>query len=429
MTDLASRPAAADTDAGGLESAAGTPVSEGRFPCLDGYRALAAFAVILVHVGFQTGRSVQGTGYSFLSRGDIGVPVFFVLSGFLLYRPMVLARLSGQSLPRLSDYFTKRALRIIPAYWVSVVLAMLLLDQNAAARHSAGEWIRYLTFTQIYSWSFKTVGLEQDWSLCVEVAFYLLLPLWPRLLRRLTRRSATPSVKAEFIGAAALVVVSLVWVSQTHGAVHHLSYLSANWIPEYFQWFALGMLMATISILPRTSPAAAARLRGIYDLAASPWTCVALAAAVYAVVLTPLGGPYNLVLETRWQALSKEILYGIFALIFLLPGFLGDQRVGLPRRFLASAPMRRLGEASYGIFLFHMPVLYYVFQIRHLQFPGHHFWQVLFEVVAISIPVAFFSLYVIERPAMKLKRLILRRPVPSSRAPAPDPQQAPATTG
>lgn len=421
MADVATRvgataPRAIEADAGGLESAAGTPRAEGRFPCLDGYRALAALAVVLTHVGFETGRSLNGhTGYSFLARGDIGVPVFFVLSGFLLYRPMVLARLSGRQLPRLSDYFTKRALRILPAYWVSVVIAMLLLDVNAGARHSAAEWVRYLTFTQVYSWSFKTVGLEQDWSLCVEVAFYLLLPLWPRLLRRLTRRSAEPSVKAEFIGAAVLVAISLLWINQTHGSHHHVTFLAANWIPEYFEWFVGGMLLATISVLPRTSPRAAERLRGIYELAESPWTCVALAAAVYALALTPAAGPYDLTPLSPLQALSKEVLYGVFAVLFLLPGFLGDQQHGLPRRFLASGVMRRLGEASYGIFLFHMEALYFVLQLMHLQFPASHFERILIETLVISIPVAFLSLYVIERPALRLKRYFLRPP----EAPAP----------
>jgi peptidoglycan/LPS O-acetylase OafA/YrhL len=176
------------------------------------------------------------------------------------------------------------------------------------------------------------------------------------------------------------------------------------------------MLLATISVLPRTSPAAAARLGWLYDLAESPWTCLALAGAVYVLVLTPAGGPYDLSVLNAWQALGKEVLYGVFAVLFLLPGFLGDQHRGLPRRFLSSVPMRKLGEASYGIFLFHMEALYFVFQVMHLSFPGYHFWRVLVEVIAISVPVAFVSLYVIERPALRLKRFILRRPAASSAA-------------
>src|SRR5882724_3717971 len=149
---------------------------------LDGLRAAAAAAVLLTHVGSLTGYALTGTPVSWaLSRGDVGVPIFFALSGLLLYRPWAVAALTGRrSGPPLATYLRRRALRILPAYWVVVAIALLWLHAPDA-RH-AWPWVQYLLLLQNYDahpWWIGTgaPGLAQAWSLDVEVSFYLLLPL------------------------------------------------------------------------------------------------------------------------------------------------------------------------------------------------------------------------------------------------------------
>src|SRR5215831_326317 len=93
---------------------------------LDGLRAAAAAAVLLTHVGGLTGYTVTGTPVSWvLSRGDVGVPIFFTLSGLLLYRPWAAAALTGSQTVPLGTYLRRRALRILPAYWAVVTVALL----------------------------------------------------------------------------------------------------------------------------------------------------------------------------------------------------------------------------------------------------------------------------------------------------------------
>src|SRR5581483_7751680 len=65
------------------------------FPCFDGLRAIAATAVLVHHAGFATGYSVNGRFGALFAHGDAGVSVFFLISGFLLYRPFVASHLSG----------------------------------------------------------------------------------------------------------------------------------------------------------------------------------------------------------------------------------------------------------------------------------------------------------------------------------------------
>src|SRR6266516_1997197 len=89
-------------------------------PMLDGLRAVAALAVLLTHVAFQTGEVARAAGGAVLARLDAGVAVFFVLSGFLLYRPYALARASGTPRPSIRRYVLRRAARILPAYWLAL---------------------------------------------------------------------------------------------------------------------------------------------------------------------------------------------------------------------------------------------------------------------------------------------------------------------
>jgi peptidoglycan/LPS O-acetylase OafA/YrhL len=148
---------------------------------LDGLRAVAAGAVLLTHVSGLTGYTLTGTPVSWaLSRGDVGVPVFFMLSGLLLYRRWAEAALTGAPTGPLGTYLRRRALRILPAYWAVVLIALPWLS-TSSARHG-WPWVQYLLLIQNYDanpWWTGTgaTGLSQMWSLAVEVSFYLVLPL------------------------------------------------------------------------------------------------------------------------------------------------------------------------------------------------------------------------------------------------------------
>src|SRR5664279_2258570 len=91
-----------------------------RLPALDGVRAAAALAVLTTHVAFQTASVARGPFGALQGRLDCGVAVFFALSGFLLARPWIL----GTS-PTTAQYFLCRAARILPAYWLAMVVAVI----------------------------------------------------------------------------------------------------------------------------------------------------------------------------------------------------------------------------------------------------------------------------------------------------------------
>ena len=158
---------------------------------IEGLRAVAAWSIVVFHVWVFSSPAVLGWNLgpftAFVSPLQSGVTLFFVLSGFLLYRPIAAALLDGVPGPSAWTYLRNRALRILPAYLVILMLVVFVLRSASlgASGHgvSAGALTDPRTFLldafllQTYVphgiWS----GILPAWSLTIEVAFYLLLPL------------------------------------------------------------------------------------------------------------------------------------------------------------------------------------------------------------------------------------------------------------
>lgn len=209
-----------DPAQGGLESV-GAPERVGS---LTGIRALAALLVVLTHAAYTTGKYPQGYLGLVWSRAEIGVPIFFVLSGFLLFRPWVKAAATGAPAPSVRRYAWHRVRRIMPAYVVTVLIAYLVYHFRTAGPNPGHTWeglFRNLTLTQIYAdnylYSFLHQGLTQMWSLAVEAAFYVVLPLLAYvLLVLLCRRRWRPGLL--MTGLVVAAAVSPVWLVIVH---HH----------------------------------------------------------------------------------------------------------------------------------------------------------------------------------------------------------------
>jgi peptidoglycan/LPS O-acetylase OafA/YrhL len=370
------------------------------FPALDSLRALGAFAVLATHAAFQTGRTVEGPFSAVLARLDAGVALFFVLSGFLLFRPLVAAVANGTAATPVRRYLWRRALRILPTYWLVVVAAMLLLPQNEGL--GARDWGVQLSLTQVYGSGLQRHGLSQMWSLSVEVAFYLLLPVlgWLALGRR-----GQPWRPRRALAVVALAVpVSVGWIV----AAHTLPFLDfrvhGQWLPWHLPWFAVGMAFAVVHVHTRVRQARGRWLL-LDDLAAAPGTCWAMAGAVVLLASTPIAGPRSLeALPTLGQSLVKMALYAVVAGLVVLPAVFGPAE-SPSRRVLAWAPFRRLGDLSYGIFLCHLLVLETVVRLMGQRlFTGS--WTVTFALTAVgSVVVAGVLHVLVERPVRRWRNL------------------------
>ncbi len=362
------------TEQGGLEQVSGVD----RIASLTGVRAVAALLVLGTHAAYTTGKYTHGYLGLVSSRMEIGVPIFFVLSGFLLFGPWVKSAATAGRWPSVSRYTWHRIRRIMPAYTITVVLAYLVYHYRTVGPNPGHTWMglfRNLTLTQAYTnnylGSYLHQGLTQMWSLAVEVAFYVVLPLLAYLLLvTVCQRRWRPMPLLAGLGGLALITPA--WLVVVH-TTDWLPNGARVWLPSFLVWFIAGMVLAVLQAM------------GVfcYAIVALP-----LAAISYFIVSTPIGGAPTTSPAGLTEALVKTGFYAVIAGLAVAPLALGNQ--GCYARLLASPPMVWLGEISYEIFLIHLVTMEIV-MVELLRYPIYTgSMLILFVVtVVVTIPLAW----------------------------------------
>jgi peptidoglycan/LPS O-acetylase OafA/YrhL len=349
-----------------------------RVASLTGIRAVAAILVVGTHAAYTTGKYTHGYWGLVGARMEIGVPIFFVLSGFLLFRPWVRSAATGGPPPSLSRYARHRVRRIMPAYVVTVLVAYVLYHFRAAGPNPGHSWtglLRNLTLTQIYTdgylGKYLHQGLTQMWSLAVEASFYVVLPLLAYLLLVLiSQRSWRPELLVGTL--AGMTLISPAWLILVH-LDRWIPDGARLWLPTYLAWFLGGMLLAVLQAM------------GVRCYA---FVAIPLAIICYFIVATPIGGAPTTSPASLPEALVKTVFYAVIAALAVAPLALGDQ--GLYWRLLASRPMVWLGEISYEIFLIHLVTMEFamVYVVRSHVYTGSML-NLFVATLAPTIPLAW----------------------------------------
>lgn len=350
-------------------------------PALTGLRGLAAAWVFAFHLWQACGRPalpLLGIDLSpLLAGGHYGVDLFFVLSGFLLARPFIAARLQALPPPPWGEFLVRRGNRVLPAYWAQLLVLVLVagigtFDARDLAMHAT------LTFNVVDNGSRIN---PVYWTLPVEWDFYLLLPL---LALGLPRAGARPWLLA---GLMVFAFGFRVWcwralfLPEPDVAVF-------RWIiqlPARIDQFAIGMAVAwwlAARPLPGAGWRSAAASAGLALLGAVAWITVA-----HGDELTAARLPW-----AYWQAPLAAL--GCAGLI-LAAATPGD---GL-NRLWRSVPMTWLGTISYSLYLWHYPVLGW------LTGRGLAGGTLVAAAIAAALPVAWLSWRLFERPFVRRRAI------------------------
>lgn len=327
-----------------------------KFPLLDSLRGVATLSVFGAHVVLYLFTSAGVGAGPLLTRLDPGIAIFLLLSSFLLYRPFAQARFDGTPPPAVMPFAARRVLRIVPVYWLSLPLVALWLKGHGV--FTAEGIPVFFGFAQIYDSYTIAGGIGQAWTICVEVTFYAMLPLWGWALRRVPFGSPRGFLVSEIGALAAIFSFSVIWKALAFqsgvttpgiGPVKVTPELFT--LPAFLDSLAFGMLLAVISVAwsARTDQPAPVRL-----IDRAPWLPWLAAAGLW--WLSGIGGGTYKVHSVGFYIAHQEINV-LVAVALFLPAIFGDWRRGWVRRLLASRTLVWLATISYGFYLWHLAVM------------------------------------------------------------------------
>ena len=392
-------------------------LSKQRFPLFDGLRALAATLVFTYHAWFIYHRPDCGlvechpdTSFvggiwkgAVVNFGAQGVALFYVISGFLLYRQFVAGRESERfGLVSARGYAARRLARILPAYW-AVMIIVGLTTVNSPMVHLSG-FVQYMGFAQIYTQgALWRNPVPPTWTICVELSFYVFLPVWAVLIERLLAFIGG-SWRTELLalgGLAGLSVVWKLWVLQ-RGLVSNDFQPWLVALPASLDVFAAGMALAVVSVHGRDLLGSG---HGFVTKLLTP-SCIWLAAiGLFALTcwLSAFDGPFG----SDWQARSLilAVLKIPVAVGLVLPATMVFRR-GTVGDFLSARAVVWVGVVSYGLYLWHVPLLRWVGGVDVPVFTSGNVTLALVSVLAYAatLAVAATSWRLLELPAISYAR-------------------------
>jgi peptidoglycan/LPS O-acetylase OafA/YrhL len=392
---------------------------------LESLRGVAASSILLFHCWLLTSAAALtwnlGPLTGFVQPLQSGVTLFFVLSGFLLYRPVVEAVLDGRRPLHLSRYLRNRALRILPAYWCVLLVTGLVLQVGVVRMTDGGAVAGPLIdpstlaadFFLVQTYHADTIwtGVVPAWSLTVEVAFYLVLPLLALLAGALARtrggaaRAAViPIVLILGVGFLGKILVPLVspGPGRAVGASWH-SVLDRSFL-THADLFGFGMAAAFVYVLWER------RSTGPPSFIANGVTGRVLA---YVGLPTVISGYYFL------PPYLYDSLVALFSAILLLR-LVSPHAKGRGAKMLRHRWAAAWGRVSYSVFLWNFPV--FTFLAAHGLASDHGAVDFLRNLVIGTVAIgalSFLTYRFVEAPALALKR---------GRAPRTEAPAAPAVT-
>lgn len=390
----ASAPAAAPADA-----LVGVSRSRTFLPELEALRGIAVVLVFLFHVDaylmwgkFMTGSLLTG----FMRAGHGGVDLFFLLSGFLLGLPFIADGLGGRRVST-RTFFARRALRILPLYYVAVVGGVLLTAHGVADLARA---VPYLFFLNGVAPVATPIPPYSDvwWSLATETQFYLLLPLLPLALR--TRRG-------RIVGGLLLAAYAIAYVAMLRGRLAmptvrgQMTFLFS--IFGKAPLFALGLIAAWIYQVYgerlRVGLARHAWLRnGGADLLLA---ANLLALAFFLRQLSQMPHTWRLVSTNQWWHSAHCTLWiGVLLLLLVAPL--------RSKPLICNAALSRLGVLSYSVYMVHVPFMAWGIGLARSHIPGLYGWSPLSALVVAVLSVGCYAVCTqtyrwIERPFLVRK--------------------------
>jgi peptidoglycan/LPS O-acetylase OafA/YrhL len=341
-------------------------------PELDGLRGISILLVYLHHLY----RPLAPAGF-------LGVDIFFVLSGFLI-TSLLVEEWDQKGEISLKNFYIRRALRLMPAVFLLILVLALLsfvVDKKSAIQIRNGIW---LTLSYISNWFFahgyflKSNPLSVTWSLAIEEQFYLTWPLFLTLaLKSNLQRRWILSVLALIIAAIPLRT----WILLEQGIDIHRLYYGADTRAYGLSIGCLVGLLVTWNLLPHS--------KGFRI-----FTNFMAAMGVIFFAYSMFFASWNLLFSGGFALVSLSVAFSLIVVMLYPPKF--------ALAILGFTPLVWIGRISYGLYLWHWTVYWFIVHKKALAFATPFIQWVAMVVLSLSLPA--LSYHFVEKPFLRWKK-------------------------
>lgn len=360
--------------------------SAGRYPSLDGLRGIAIIAVLLRHAAYYWPQPLESGFWKPWINGWLGVNLFFVLSGFLIFQHLLNWWPEQNIRNFLSTFFLKRFLRIIPVYLTTIILAALCAIPGYTPTQPFS-WeiaLQHLLFIQEYYSSPLVIPL---WSVATEEKFYLLAPLIAALFLH--------SNKAKFLSG--LAAIASIYIA---GRTLTILLMPPDGYENYFWTFRAPFQHAALHIAIGSSIALLVHKRP--PLKISTATHKFLFATLCATLILTF-------CSIDWLKTKQWLIVDLVSLLFTAACaglvFLLIQPKTYPRPILESRPLLFFAKISYPLYATHIMLIPLSIAASNTigDFQQINFLAFAIVYLALSIALALIIHLLIEKPFLRIK--------------------------
>ncbi|MGH2507534.1 MAG: acyltransferase family protein [Ktedonobacteraceae bacterium] len=393
---------------------------------LDGVRACAIIFVVIFHVDYTTGNNLwdwrtNPLASSVAIAGASGVTLFFVLSGFLLFLPYAKALLFAGRWPLARSFYIRRALRIMPGYYLSLFLLIFLSARQYLQPANLGKLGLFLTFLMDSSRpTFRQLN-GPYWTLAVEWQFYMILPLLTLGILLVVRRvrlawrfrAVTLCLFGIMAGGLGIRFFGLYFAARPsitflvpRPALNVVLFFTFGIIGKYTEEFAVGMLGALIYVYAQSLPPEHRFVRKLHQRSLWLW-----GGGILILAFSAMWNFQSFPATPAWPFLNpimpyfswlSEMLLAVGYSMCIMAILFGPREL---QRLFTWRPLRWIGLISYSLYIWHLPILTFGhYLIPNTIFPNKYIAYLFCWVWIIVVAVPFCALYYafVERPGIKL---------------------------